>query len=687
MASLIEGYEYDIFISYRQKDNKGDKWVSEFVDNLKGELESTFKEEISVYFDINPHDGLLETHDVDESLKQKLKCLIFIPIISRTYCDPNSFAWESEFKAFVKQTSKDKYGLKVQLHGGNVASRVLPVFIHDLDISDTNQCESLMGGVLRGVEFIYKEPGVNRPLRLKEDSPGNNINKTFYRNQINKVANAIKEIIRGLIKEPVESDGEKKDNDFAFDKPIPREKSIIVLPFKNISPDPDQEYFSDGLTEEIIADLSYIDDLLVISRSSAMTFKGSKKTLKEVTNEVNVRYALEGSVRKAGDNIRIVAQLIDGTNDSHIWTDKFNGTLNDIFDIQEKVSCSIANALKIKLSLQEKEKIDQRPINNAFAYDCLKRAYPEINSMVKERIDNGLSLLHKGLELTGENAVINAGIGMAYVQYINIGFEVEKNMTRGEEFLEKALSLNPSLPEALFALGGILLFKEKNIKRTVDLWKRAHKSSPYDAEIMLYLALMYTFVGQNEPAQQLVDNVARIDPINPMSDSVMGWVHFCSGRYEMAVDSFLAAYKLSPGNTANQFFKALMLLYNDQADEAYDFIDEVVDESIMNTYTWLALFIKYTITKDKEKVASLLQKPEIVAQMQIDLQNSFLIATFCSYLNEREEALNWLENAVNRGFINYLLYEHDKLLSNVREEKRFKKLMERVKYEWENFEV
>ena len=94
MASLIPGYHYDIFISYRQKDNKHDGWVTEFVDQLKGELEGTFKEDVSVYFDINPHDGLLETHDVDASLKSKLKCLVFIPIISRTYCDPKSFAWE-----------------------------------------------------------------------------------------------------------------------------------------------------------------------------------------------------------------------------------------------------------------------------------------------------------------------------------------------------------------------------------------------------------------------------------------------------------------------------------------------------------------------------------------------------------------------------------------------------------------
>ena len=198
MPSLIHGYNYDIFISYRQKDNKGDKWVSEFVEALKTELESTFKEEISVYFDINPHDGLLETHDVDESLKEKLKCLIFIPIISRTYCDPKSFAWEHELIAFIEKASNDKFGLKVKLPDGNVASRILPVRIHDLYHADIKLCESVLGGFIRGVEFIYKEPGVNRPLRLNEENPHENLNHTIYRNQINKIALAIRDMIESM---------------------------------------------------------------------------------------------------------------------------------------------------------------------------------------------------------------------------------------------------------------------------------------------------------------------------------------------------------------------------------------------------------------------------------------------------------------------------------------------------------
>ena len=198
MPSIIEGYNYDIFISYRQKDNKHDGWVTEFVNNLKGELESTFKEEVSVYFDINPHDGLLETHDVDASLKEKLKCLIFIPIISRTYCDPKSFAWEHEFKAFAEQAKEDRLGLKIKLSGGNIANRILPVLIHDIDVKDIKECESVLGGYLRGVELIYKSPGVNRPLREYEENSSDNLNHTIYRDQINKVALAIRDIIESL---------------------------------------------------------------------------------------------------------------------------------------------------------------------------------------------------------------------------------------------------------------------------------------------------------------------------------------------------------------------------------------------------------------------------------------------------------------------------------------------------------
>ena len=197
MASIIPGYEYDIFISYRQKDNKYDGWVTEFVDNLKRELDATFKEDVSIYFDENPSDGLLEIHNVDKSLEVKLKSLIFIPVISQTYCDPKSFAWQNEFVAFNRLAAGDQLGRDIKLASGNVCSRIIPVRIHDLDPSDTELIEKETGGRLRSIDFIYSASGVNRPL-TPSDNPDKNLNKTFYRDQINKVANTVKEIIYSL---------------------------------------------------------------------------------------------------------------------------------------------------------------------------------------------------------------------------------------------------------------------------------------------------------------------------------------------------------------------------------------------------------------------------------------------------------------------------------------------------------
>lgn len=198
MASIIPHFEYDVFISYRQKDNKYDGWVTEFIDNLKKELEATFKEDVSIYFDSNAHDGLLETHNVNKSLEAKLKCLIFIPILSQTYSDPKSFAWTSELLPFLKISASDQFGKSVKLSNGNVADRFLPVRIHDLDDEDLKLFESTTESVLRPVDFIYRLPGVNRPLRAKDDEQIKSANQVLYRDQINKVSRAIKDIIQAM---------------------------------------------------------------------------------------------------------------------------------------------------------------------------------------------------------------------------------------------------------------------------------------------------------------------------------------------------------------------------------------------------------------------------------------------------------------------------------------------------------
>jgi serine/threonine protein kinase len=189
------------------------------------------------------------------------------------------------------------------------------------------------------------------------------------------------------------------------------ENSIVVLPFKDFSEEKENEYFSDGLTEEIITDLSKVKNLLVISRGSAMTFKDTDKKIKEIGKELNVQYALEGSVRKSGNKLRIHAQLIKTKNDTHIWAEKYSGTLEDVFDIQEKVSRSIVDALQLKLSPEEEQKMTKRPIKNVQAYECYLRARQESWLFTPDALKRAIGYLQNGLEIIGENALLYAGMG------------------------------------------------------------------------------------------------------------------------------------------------------------------------------------------------------------------------------------------------------------------------------------
>ncbi len=531
MPSLIPGYNYDIFISYRQKDNKHNSWVTEFVNNLKGELESTFKEDISVYFDINPHDGLLETHDVDASLEDKLKCLIFIPIISRTYCDPKSFAWEHEFKAFLRQAKEDHFGLKVKLPNGNVANRMLPVIIHDLDNEDIKLCESVLGGALRGVEFIYRYAGVNRPLRAVEEKPNENLNNTIYRDQVNKVALAIKEIINSIHHEDQKTDivtGESRQGTGIksvrksrlitsmviaamliisgiillpgiFRPSSEPEKSIAVLPFFNDSPDEKNNYFINGIMDEILNNLQAIKELRVISRSSVEQYRSrTRPNIREIASELNVNYIIEGSGQKYGDEFRLRVQLIEARRDKHLWARSYEKKIeetSDIFEIQNQIAESIASELNAAITPFEKEIIEKSSTSNLTAYDFLNRANEELQSY---RITSDRSSLDNSERLFREALTCDSTLAKAYAGLAKVYFA--KNFWK--EFLKKsfmdsvfilsdiALSFDERLSDA-YSLKGNYYSLTGDTEKAFDEFNQAIKYNPNNSSAYIQRGKVY----------------------------------------------------------------------------------------------------------------------------------------------------------------------------------------------------
>ena len=233
-------------------------------------------------------------------------------------------------------------------------------------------------------------------------------------------------------------------------------KSIAVLPFTNLSLDPENAYFADGLTDEVTADLSKVRALRVISRTSSMAFKDTSKDVKTIARELGVRYVLEGSVRRAGNQLRITAQLIDASTDHHLWADKFDGTVEDVFAFQERLSRVIVEALELRLSTDEERRLAERPIANVHAYECYLRARQEGWRWRKDAIDHAIQLLHNGLEIVGDNAGLYAALGLAHLQYMNAGIDVgERPLQEAEACAQKVFALEPASASGLQLRGWI----------------------------------------------------------------------------------------------------------------------------------------------------------------------------------------------------------------------------------------
>lgn len=520
MSSLLPGYEYDIFISYRHNDNL-DGWVTDFVLNLEKELRGTLKDNLTIYFDKNPHDGLLETHQVDSSLAGKLKCLIFIPIISQTYCDPKSFAWQHEFSVFNRLVQQDAFGRDIKLANGNVSSRVLPVRIHDLDAEDKSLLEGELGGTLRAIDFIYKEAGVNRPLRPQEESPTKNQNQTVYRNQVNKVANAVKELLTAIQHphSPLTSAGQprtqvpkskgkslviaaaallalagawllypqlKPDNLQSLDK------SIAVLPFINMGNDSSQNYFTDGMADDILNHLSKISDLRVKSRTSTVQYRNTKKTITEIANELDVANILEGSVRKVDNQVRIVVQLIDARKDVHIWSETYDRKLDDVLKLQTEIALAVSKKLQASLTTAENQMVSKPVSKNLTAYDYLLRAR-ELNEHASDsspfvtRIE-AQKLLKKAIEIDPTFALAYAELSQMYA------FDDPKvpkiRIDSAYLLANQAIKLDNRLGEAYYARFWCHFLTNRFLEAYEDL-KTAYQYSPNSSEIASSLGISY----------------------------------------------------------------------------------------------------------------------------------------------------------------------------------------------------
>ncbi len=702
MSSLTLNFEYDIFISYRHNDNRSG-WVTEFVKTLQEELAASIKEPVSVYFDNDPQDGLTETYDVDESLRKKLCCLVFIPIISQTYCDPKSFAWTHEFLPFKQQAKEDTFGLKVELQNGNVASRILPIRIHELDTEDRQQIETELGGSLRAIDFVFRSAGMARPLLANEVDPKSNLEHTYYRDQIIKVVRAIKELITSMNSGPKgpmpRSSSSKNGPPPALRKKIAKagliaimlsvlaysafyfiefgsaapvadpEKSVAVLPFVDLSKEKDMEYLGDGVAEEIINVLAQVKNLKVIARSSSFQFKGRNEDLREIGKKLGVSSILEGSVRKFDDRVRVTAQLINVEDGSHYWSKNMDNKVDDLFEIYDAIAVEVAAALKTTLleGVTSKQKFVWNEEAQRF-YQQGRYFYDRVGLINGQK---AIELLRRSVELDSNQAISHIYLGTSYMNalgdlanFTELDDSVSKATKLWQKHINRSLVLDPDLAEAR-SMKALQYHFRFQFNSGLQELKSALEFGFNNPMTLRTAARMYSAYQVPAEAIKYAQKAVELDPLQTRSLLFLGEVYFENYKYTEAIYTLEKAIKLDPSDQARGWLVRSFLKQNEltKAKQIILSFDDNIQKEFYNTLA--RIFLSGNKNVD-------------------DIENHnfshYQLAILYCNSGKPGEALRHLEQAYTDRAFALIYLSTDRFLDPLRNEPRFISIQEKMNY-------
>ena len=349
-------------------------------------------------------------------------------------------------------------------------------------------------------------------------------------------------------------------------------ESIAVLPFTNMSGDPEQEYFSDGISEDIITDLSKIAGLTVIARNSSFTYKGRSVDVREIGRELGVRSVLEGSIRRAGQRVRITAQLIDATSGSHLWAERYDRDLTDIFAVQDEVTTQIVGALKVTLSPAEKARLVEKEPSNIAAYDCVLRGREIMLGKDKNRetFVEAVTYFKKALELDANYSQAYACLGFAHMfDYQNRwSDDPDKSLKLAREYAQKAIDNDPNEPMAHGAAALTAIF-EKDFDRAQAEVDRTLALNPSSALAHNLLGTIRSYSGRPLEAIPAIEQAMRLDPaFRPQFLHFLGIAYLLAGKYETAAAMLRQRILLVPNTDFSRAVLAATLGHLGEIEEA-----------------------------------------------------------------------------------------------------------------------
>ncbi|MBW2707504.1 MAG: tetratricopeptide repeat protein [Deltaproteobacteria bacterium] len=372
----------------------------------------------------------------------------------------------------------------------------------------------------------------------------------------------------------------KKVEPASIDKmafPLPDKPSIAVLPFDNLSGDPEQEYFSDGMTDDLITDLSKISSLFVIARNSTFTYKGKPIKIRQVAEELGVRYVLEGSVRKVADRIRINAQLIDATTGGHLWAERYDGNLGDVFSLQDKITRKIVVALAVKLTQSEEDQVARKDTIKVPAYDVFLKGWAHYVRHTPGDFAKAVHYFEKAIEMDSNYGRAYAALAATYWEsyyrfwHESLNVQWYETRVRAEEYIKAAMKKNPT--SLAYSVTSKMLIARHKHDEAIAETERALALDPNDANSYIAMAYALIYIGKPKEAVDYIKRAMRIDPEYPAYYLfVFGLAHFGMEQLEKAAALFEKALEQNPENYIALIPLAATYAHLNRKNEAKDLI-------------------------------------------------------------------------------------------------------------------
>jgi TolB-like protein/class 3 adenylate cyclase/thioredoxin-like negative regulator of GroEL len=454
-----------------------------------------------------------------------------------------------------------------------------------------------------------------------------------------------------------------------------KEKSIAVLPFSNLSAEKENEYFSDGITEEIITQLSKISELKVIARTSSSLYKNSKKSIRQTAKELRVASILEGSVQKSGDKVRISVQLIDANTEKNIWADRFDRELLDIFTIQSEVATHIAAALETRLFAEERKQIGKKETGNPEAYNLYLKGRYYLNKGTEEDLYKALQHFDQAIEKDSSYAKAYSGMADAYLMLGEFEYLAGvKAWPNAEIYARKALSLDDALADAHNSLGHLSIHRynwptaEKELKRAIEL-------SPTHAEAHHFMSQYFAAMGRMKESITEVLKALELDPLSLLLNSNTGQQYYRARHYKEAEEYLKKTIEMQPGypRAHRNLARVYMVrgMYRESIAEFEKALVNAKDNPTVLGYLGYA-YGRYQEKQKAQQVLNNLKKPSGAKNVAGE------IALVYIGLGEKDLAFEWLDRAIQELSTVLLQIKVDPEFDAIRDDPRYHTVLKRM---------